>query len=157
MMQIRPATIADADAIAAVHVQAHRETYEPYFGAAYVAPGPDRRRALWRQALAGPGRAFVACADGGIVGFGHHHGHEITSLYLLAAWRRRGLGGALLHRLRASIAGAGLAGAQLAVLAMNAPAIAFYEAQGGHRIGSRVDPDDGMEDFIYSLPTLQVP
>lgn len=157
MTLVRPATPADAAAIAAVHVQAHLETYGPHFGAGYRAPGLDQRQVLWAGALAGPGRAYVACADGRIVGFGHHHGHEITSLYLLADWHRRGLGRALLRHLLAAVAAAGLAEAQLAVLAVNAPAIAFYEAQGARCIGRRIDPHDGMEDLIYSLPTSQVP
>jgi len=157
MTLIRPATAADADAIAAVHVQAHRETYARHFGAAYRAPALEQRQALWAGALAGPGRAFVACADSRIVGFGHHYGHEITSLYLLADWHRRGLGRALFQHLLAAVAAAGQAEAHWAVLAANAPAIAFYEAQGARRIGRRIDPHDGMEDLVYSLPTSQVP
>lgn len=91
MTLIRPATAADADAIAAVHVQAHLETYARHFGRPTGRPPWNSGR----RALAGPGRAYVACADSRIVGFGHHHGHEITSLYLLADWqspstRRRG-------------------------------------------------------------------
>lgn len=153
MTGIREAIPEDARAIAAVHVAAHRETYARYFGTSYAAPDLGARQDLWGRALRGPGRAFVAVEDGEIVGFGHHLGAEITTLYLLAAWQRRGIGQRLLQHLAASIAAAGFADARLAVLARNEPAIAFYEAWGARRIGVATDPGSGEEDILFTLNT----
>src|SRR5437870_1932743 len=120
MIEIREAVLEDALAIAEVHVQAHRETYPPLFGAATrEMPGIEGRFVLWRKALAREGVAYVAAENGRIIGFGHATGDTITTLYILAVHHRQRIGSNLLLRLLKSLRSRGIAEARLNVLALN--------------------------------------
>jgi ribosomal protein S18 acetylase RimI-like enzyme len=161
--EIRRATPDDAEAIAEAHLQSHLETYPPLVGIENYRPsdkmGKMGRLEQWTNALQGPGVAFVAVADGGVVvGFTHALGNRITTLYLLAAWQRRGIGRALLRRLLEDLEGRGFEKATFAVLAVNVRAIAFYESQGARRTGvvTVEEPDlpgISYEDGLYEIPT----
>jgi ribosomal protein S18 acetylase RimI-like enzyme len=130
-IEIRRAGAADAWAIAEVHRRAHRETYAPLVGEQNYDPSDlEFRRRQWTAALAGAGIAYVATDAGRLAGFTHALGDKMTTLYILAAYRRRGIGRALLSHLLAALAGRGISIARFDVFAQNAPAVAFYRAQG---------------------------
>lgn len=167
MIRIRRATPDDAVAIAEVHAQSRRETYDPIFGAAAVHPGIDELRARWRAALAGPGVVHVA-EDGelaaadvaargstrAVVGFGHALGGTLTTLYVLASHHRRGIGRGLLLGLLHEIQAQGHAALRFNVLAQNAKAIAFYESLGARFVERVIVEEHGLraEDVVYDLP-----
>jgi ribosomal protein S18 acetylase RimI-like enzyme len=160
---IRLAAEGDADAIAEVHLQSHRETYLSLVGEQNYWPGGKAERlAQWQQALAaqdaGPGIAYVAVVGGRVVGFAHAVGAQITTLYILAAWHRRGIGRALLTRLCQALAVRGITRARFAVLAVNSSAIGFYESQGARQTGvvTVEEPDlPGLsyQERLYEIPT----
>ena len=155
-IEIRQALPADADAIAEVHLRSHLETYPPLVGAQNYWPrSKESHLAQWQQALASPGDAFVASDAGRIVGFTHARGARITTLYILAAWHRRGIGRALLTRLCRALAGRGIPKATFAVLAVNMKATAFYESLGARPTGSVVieEPEGSYEDRLFEIDT----
>jgi ribosomal protein S18 acetylase RimI-like enzyme len=157
---IRLANQDDAEAIAEVHLQSHRETYPPLVGEQnYWPSGKAEQLAQWQQTLAGQdggrGIAFVAVAGGRVVGFTHAVGEQMTTLYILAAWHRRGIGRALLTRLCQALAARGIARARFAVLAVNSAAIRFYEALGAEPAGSIEIEEQGIryEDRLFEIVT----
>ena len=153
----RRAVLADSLAIAEVHWRAHRETYAPLIGPTNYKPAAlEARLAQWTEALAGAGIAYVATDAGRAVGFTHATGDRITTLYILGAYHRRGIGRALLSRLCAGLAGRGVAKANFAVPARNAKAMAFYRAQGARPLGSVMVEEFGIryEDRMFEIETL---
>jgi ribosomal protein S18 acetylase RimI-like enzyme len=157
MIEIREAAADDLSAIAQVHVEADWDTYAPLFGAAAyrLEIGESERR--WRRALEGDGLLLVATDRAAIVGLGHAFADRIDALYLLSAYRRRGIGKALLSRLLAFLHDRGVAEARLDVVAINGSAIAFYLAQGARPVGRRIskDPRGDTEDLIFAVPTAK--
>jgi ribosomal protein S18 acetylase RimI-like enzyme len=152
VIAIRPATAEDASAMAAVHVQSHRETYAAVFGADYIGPTLAERAALWRQVL--PAGTFVATDDDRIVGFGHAADGRISTLYLLATHHRCGIGRQLLQSLLDHLHDAGVHEARFEVLAGNDTAIRFYEAHGARCIGRRpIEPGGKYDDLLYVIAT----
>lgn len=173
---IRIATLADADAIAAAHIQAWRETYTDLLPpAAFVARGLEFRTDQWRQLLADPAvfgsvRVFVAeDAAGGIVGFaacGLQRASEllekgcegeVQALYLLKAVQGHGLGRALMARMAEYLIELNLDGMSLWTLKA-APACAFYEHLGGVVVGEREDVREEAVfiDLAYGWPDVTV-
>lgn len=150
---IRPATPADAAEIAQLHAETHRATYAPLIDGPYQAPALADRQAEWREMLAGPGLSFVAIEAGRIVGIGHAEGARIEPLNVVPSHHQRGIGQALLRRLLDGLSARGEPFAIFNVLAANGPAIAFYEAQGAHRIGSETMTDAPAPylDFVYRI------
>jgi ribosomal protein S18 acetylase RimI-like enzyme len=104
----------------------------------------------WASILADPAQiALVAEIGGVLAGFGlagppgdaaYGDRGEVKYLYVGRDFARRGLGRRLLGALAAALAGRGYAALGLGVVEGNDPAIAFYEAQGGRRIGAYTDP-----------------
>lgn len=150
MIAIRAATVADAEAIATVHVQSHREAYAGLFGPGYAAPTVAERRDMWRQVLPGGG-AYVALDADRVVGFGHARDGRITTLYILASHHRLGIGRRLLRALLAHLSAQGVAEASFDVLAANTGAIRFYEAHGAVCVGQ--DHADGAAELHYVILT----
>jgi ribosomal protein S18 acetylase RimI-like enzyme len=159
-VRIRAARPDEAAAIAALHIQADQETYEPIFRADYVAREPSASLGRWQAALEIGDDLKLVEAEGELVGFGHVRGDWMSALYLLAAWKRRGLGARLLGDLCARARSRGVERLRFHVLVENAPAIAFYEAMGGRAVG-RIELSEGQgrswEDFVFELPTAQAP
>lgn len=110
----------------------------------------DRREVRWAAILADPAQiALVAEVDGALAGFGlagppgdaaFGDRGEVKYLYVGRDFARRGLGRRLLAAMAAALTARGYAGFGLGVVIGNDPAIAFYEAQGGRRIGAYTDP-----------------
>jgi ribosomal protein S18 acetylase RimI-like enzyme len=146
----------DAAAIAEIHEQSHRDTYVPLVGLEhYDGIGYAARLARWTEALKGEGIAFVALDGGQVVGFAHALDERITTLYILRAWHHRAIGRSLLRLILQELAQRGVAKVCFEVLALNAQAIAFYEAQGARRVGRREgDPaKGGFADILFEIDT----
>ena len=158
MIEIRRAIPEDVPDIARVHVKADWETYAPLFGARAYALDVAECEQRWQQALRDGGALLVATDGCVIVGLGHVVEDRIRALYLPAAYRRRGIGKAMLARLLQVLQQRGIAEARFDVVAVNADAIAFYEAQGARAVGrcTNRDPRGDTEDLIFAIPTAQV-
>ncbi|MBL8837959.1 MAG: GNAT family N-acetyltransferase [Alphaproteobacteria bacterium] len=153
--RIRPATIADAEAIALVHVVGWRESYRGLV--------PDRvidgqsvagRTATWRRALdaerpatsvmvAELGNAVVGFAAGGPRrGDAFSHDGELYAIYVRRIAQGAGIGRALVCDLAGALAGRGFGTLALWVLRDNLAARQFYIRLGGRVVAERID-DDG--------------
>jgi ribosomal protein S18 acetylase RimI-like enzyme len=100
---------------------------------------------------------LVATDRGVIVGLGHAYADRIGALYLLAAYRRRRIGKAVLGRLLQALHERGVVEARFDVVALNAAAIAFYRAQGARQVGrcTNTDPRGDTEDLIFAIATAK--
>ena len=148
---VRAARLADAAAIARVHVAAWLETYPGLLPAELIASYTfELRERQWRARLGDatfareddesvPPVAYVALDGEEIVGFavgGPNRGEprtfpgELFALYLLQRVQGRGVGHALFVRLRDTLRTRGLTPFVLWVVESN-PACAFYEREGG--------------------------
>lgn len=154
---IRPATTADAVALARVHVQAWQESYAGLLPDCVIAEHSVASRTLSWQRILGyaalPGGSFVCVAemDGAVVGFGSCGAQrdirlrgdgftgEITALYVLRWAQGRGLGRGMMAVLARALAARGYGAVSLWVLEGNAPARGFYERLGGEVLGRRVE------------------
>lgn len=138
-MEIRPATVEDAAAIADVHVRTWQAAYEHVFGAERLA-GIDasRRRAGWERNLAaGPyALAFVAETDGRVVAFvsvgaGEADGEgELFAIYALPEAWGTGAATVLMRTAVKTLRELGYREAVLWVLDDNPRARRFYEREG---------------------------
>lgn len=143
-MQIVPATLADARAVAQIHVDSWRAAYREILPADYLASlSVDQREALWRQAIAsgepvllvakgGDGRdvlgwiSFAACRDAGAPA----SQAEIWALYVAPDAWAMGVGRALWARARELMRAQGCTTCSLWVFAQNERAIRFYRSAG---------------------------
>jgi ribosomal protein S18 acetylase RimI-like enzyme len=150
------ARLDDAEELAAVHVQAWRETYGQLLPERfYDDAARERRRVMWSGLLADEDageRVLVARRQGSIVGFvargpsAEHQGHppqreeQLYALYVLASCYGQGVGQALLDQ------ALGERPAQLWVAKDNPRARRFYEKNGFTADGTeQVDEDlDGL-------------
>lgn len=146
---IRPAELADADAIASVHVRAWQEAYrglvpQPYLDGLDVG----ERTALWRSILTGevavdgiPGPAdFVVETPDGVVGFANVGrfrdqpsnavAGELWAMYVDPDQWGSGVGDALMAATLEELRRIGTTVAHLWVLEGNQRAIRFYERHG---------------------------
>ncbi len=140
---IRPATPADAAAIAQVRVDAWRTTYKGMIPAAYLAAMKvDDSAALWSKILTASPNAtsvFVAVDSGSIVGFAsgnmlpepkHGLDAELSAVYLVDGAQRAGVGRRLVAAVAAAQRAHGAHGLIVWVIAGNKAARAFYEKTG---------------------------
>jgi GNAT superfamily N-acetyltransferase len=152
---IRPARPDEAAAVAAVHVQADRETYQPIFGARFEAVDIDRSQLRWDTALGAGDVLLVALEDDRVVGFAHATPSWMSALYLLATHVRRGIGLGLLVALCEALRARGVGEIGFKAVADNVNAIAFYEAVGA-KIAGRETQGEGSaawEDILFTLVT----
>jgi GNAT superfamily N-acetyltransferase len=157
MIEIRGATLEDVPGIARVHAQADWETYAPLFGAHAYRLDVAECEQRWRRALRDGGVLLVATDRGVMVGLGHAYADRIGALYLLAAYRRRRIGKAVLGRLLQALHERGVVEARFDVVAVNAAAIAFYRAQCARQVGrcTNTDPRGDTEDLIFAIATAK--
>ena len=145
MIHVRSALASDDDAISTLsaEVQAHHAHALPHLfkPAAPNALPPAAVRELLRDH---DRIILVACADTLVVGYASaqiqhrsetpfRHAQSALCLQWMgvrAGWRRQGVGRALVHAVRASAEGHGLAVLLLDVWNFNADARAFYESMG---------------------------
>jgi GNAT superfamily N-acetyltransferase len=144
-VRIRPAMIADARAIAAVHVGSWQTTYRGIVpDDALDGMSIDRRAEGWTRRLGDPAstdRTFVAARDdGAIVGFATcgpqrdgfpGYDGELFMIYLLAEAQHHGIGRRLMSAAAAALAEIELTHMIVWVAAGNQLGRPFYEALGG--------------------------
>jgi ribosomal protein S18 acetylase RimI-like enzyme len=149
---IRPATVADADAIAALHAASWRSAYRGILKGDTLGPTLDTdRRAHWRAELAAiaptdtvliaDGRGFIAVWAEGDLGFGAY----IDNLHVHPERRSAGLGRQLLGAAIRQVAGRGEARAYLWVFDGNTRAIEFYRRLGGEIVEQGFEEIDGLK------------
>lgn len=158
-MQIRQATVDDAEAIANVHVSAWQETYRGIIPDDYLNQlSTEKRTAAWRELLVG-GLVFVAVDAKGLIGFAHGKQNqsestegELSAIYLLRSYQGRGIGRALVNRVVRQLEEHGVTSLIIAVLADN-PACHFYERLGGIRVSECVIERGGKElkEYVYQV------
>ena len=165
-MTIRPAAVADAEAIAATHVQAWRESYPGLVPEGVLAAlDPARRAEMWRAAIP-RGGVFVAIEGDEIAAFvswGQQRdatlpfAAEILALYVLRRAQWRGLGRTLMAAAAADMRAAGFTSLALWVLDGNAPARRFYETLGGRPCGTRRNTHEGWtaEETAYGWDSVE--
>ena len=145
---IRPATESDVPAVVGLEAQ--------LFGADAWTEGSVRSE------LTGQSRqAVVAVAAGSVIGYAVTMlAGEIADLQRIAVHpehQRSGVAGLLLARVAAAVRAGGADRMLLEVSAANAPALAFYEAQGFTRIDVRRRYyRDGTDALVLSRPLLEV-
>ncbi|MET8994095.1 GNAT family N-acetyltransferase [Amycolatopsis sp. NPDC004169] len=152
---IRPATVADADAIGEVHVRSWQAAYEGLIPADFLARlSASSRAAAWARRIGDGGPVLVVEEEGVVVGFAAFGPSQLYALYLLPEFWGRGLGRALHDRVVAEMSGDS---AILWVLATNERAKAFYVRQGWVDDDARQTEtiDDGrvtLEEMRYRRP-----
>lgn len=147
---IRQAQLDDAEAIAQVHVQSWRETYQGIVPAEFLdALSVEKRAASWRKTLANLDSASVCLVatdtSGKVCGFVHGgktrdegEDGEIFAIYLLRKHQKCGLGRRLWQEAVAFLRERGHRALHLWVLADNAIGREFYRKAGGRQDGEKV-------------------
>jgi L-amino acid N-acyltransferase YncA len=167
---IRAAQLADAVAIATVHVDSWRTTYAGILPDDYLANlSYEQREPLWRGILSTPHGAecvYVAEEAGGnVIGFavggGERSGDaiytgELYAMYLRERYQRRGIGRQLTMAVVNRLLHEGFSSMLAWVLAAN-PSRAFYEALGGQQVREKSVTIGGMQcvEVAYGWPDLR--
>ncbi|GGK90411.1 GNAT family N-acetyltransferase [Mangrovihabitans endophyticus] len=152
MVEIRPLTDADVDAVAQVHVHAWQVGYAGIIPGDYLETlDPVLFAERRRETMAMPDvQTLVAASHGQIIGFGafgpyrlhdragldHRHG-ELYALYVSPDRWGCGAGRALLGAAHAGLSAAGFPDLRLWVLEANARARRFYRRAGLRPDGAR--------------------
>lgn len=157
-MQIREANIADAAAIARVHVDTWRTAYRDIVPASVLTQlSYEQKMELWQFVLAPNSRSFVYVAEDPatqqIVGFASGgpamdkedslYKGELFTLYILEAYQRQGLGRRLFLHVVEHLIRMALTSMLLWVFAENS-AHHFYEALGGQPVRTQIEEEDGV-------------
>jgi GNAT superfamily N-acetyltransferase len=174
-MTIVPATRADAEAVAALHLASWRATYRGIFTDAFL-DGPDAlpgRLALWGRRLADdfPGRRQVLLArddDGTPLGFAcvlpdeePEAGVLLDNLHVHPARKGEGLGRRLLLAARAwALTQEPSRPLVLYVFERNGAAVGFYDRMGGTVVARRVSENPvagGAVELRFAWPPPSPP
>ena len=164
----RVPTLADAEAIARLHVASWREAYQGIVPSSILDNVDVEDRILrWRGYLAGEGVTFLAEVDGVAVGFIRAgalpepmvegaDGH-IFALYVLRRHHRRGIGRRLLGLVAGEWLARGGRALSIGVLTENAPALAFYQGVGASFVQAETYRWEGHElpESIYVFRNLE--
>ena len=145
---IRPATLADAPAIARVHVSSWRSTYSGMLPDDFLESLSESSYAeRWKRVIAdGGSKVFVALDGGDIVGFASGgreragepgYEGELYAIYVLEDAQRRGFGRDLVRATVGGLRDLGLADMIIWVLRDNHSARTFYERLGGVYVRSQ--------------------
>ncbi|MFL0199447.1 GNAT family N-acetyltransferase [Exiguobacterium acetylicum] len=157
-MSIRKARLEDASAIAHVHIDAWRETYQGIIPASYLAQlSHAKRTKQWEQTLVDE-RVYVVESEDEIVGFAQGGPNrsdaregELYAIYVLQASQGQGFGKALFHQIADDLAE--YETMQVSVLRDN-PACRFYERFGGQVFEESMIERGGVElvQRVYRIP-----
>ena len=153
MPMLRSATIADAEAIAALHADVWRETYRDLAPQAAIdALKEAHRLRQWRASLSREDEACVTAVaeiGGAIVGFtqlaspqepAFGDRREVKYLYVARSQARQGIGRQMLRHLAVIALQSEAQSMGLGVVVGNEPAIGFYQAMGARLAGRYQDP-----------------
>jgi ribosomal protein S18 acetylase RimI-like enzyme len=169
-MLIRQATLADAHAIASIHVDSWRSTYRGLVSDDYVDNlRLEDRLARWEQLLSFQQSgtfAYVAeDAPGQVVGFAYggpeRTGHpdykgELWALHVAGPYQRAGLGRRLTSEVANRLHSMGLNSILIWVLTYNHPTRRFYERLGGVYVTERLEAFAGgsIDEVAYGWPNI---
>lgn len=142
LMNVRPAHVEDAAAIARVHVASWRSTYRGLLPDTYLDSLDEASyEGRWSRILAeGSSRVYVASGGSDVVGFASggreragEDGYEgeLYAIYVLNEAQGRGHGRRLVEAVAGGLRELGLGDMIVWVLRDNARARAFYERLGG--------------------------
>ena len=158
-MQVRPARVDDAAAIADAHTRAWQAAYEHVFGAENLATiDSERRRSWWeRRVREGLETVLVAETEGRVVAFASLGADrddaargELYAIYALPEAWGSGAGRALLEASVEELREGGYREAILWVLDDNPRARRFYEREGW-------SPDGGAKtDAFFGIRVTEV-
>jgi len=160
-VSLRRATVADAEAIAAVRVEAWQTTYRDMIPDTYL----DQMRVEdsflhWKQILQALPAAgdrvcvYVAESEGHIIGFASGMllpeakfgmQAELTAIYLRPAWQRSGIGRRMVQKVARTLQAQGAESLLVWVISGNAVARNFYEELGGVLLHEQAFSWDGMD------------
>jgi GNAT superfamily N-acetyltransferase len=171
VLTLRPATVADAPLLAAMHAASWQATYRALLPAAFLERDVGAERAAyWRARMEAPGseRRLVLIAElasGSPAGFvcverqpGSPWGVLLDNLHALPAHQGIGVGKRLMRAAQDWARAQGETQLYLYVLDGNTPAIAFYERQGWTYSGSEPDRMGGIDivalRYVYRLDSL---
>jgi ribosomal protein S18 acetylase RimI-like enzyme len=156
-VEIRAATVEDAEAIATVHVLSWQSTYRGIMPEKFLSElSVERRSSMWRKSLrAGTPSVLVAYTNEAIAGwiaFGACRDAdkgsawaEVQALYILPEFWGKGIGKRLSDSARRSLRNAGYSFVALWVLSENHHARAFYNRIGfTHDDSKKVISIDGV-------------
>jgi GNAT superfamily N-acetyltransferase len=161
-MRIRPASPADANGIAAVHVDSWDAHYRGILADDFIAArGIDVRRRQWASLLAEPARLTLVAEDGDtIAGFASAilvHGRfdvYLHTLYLARGATGHGLGKRLVAAVARELLERGARTMSLRVLRLNR-ARSFYESLGARLVPEGIPEDAGLfDDVVYAFDDL---
>ena len=169
-LNIRKATPADAPAIAAVHVESWKTTYEGIVPAAYLAQlSVSEKEQLWQRGLTQPKHSiFVVEEEGNVCGFisggknratqgkeAEYEG-EIYAIYLLKEAQGKGYGTKLVKALVDDFLRERIHSMVVWVLADN-PSRRFYERLGGKKIAEEVIDIGGkkLAEWCYGWKNIK--
>ena len=165
----RPATAADAPAIAALHTASWRDAYAGILDPEFLAgPVEAEHLANWTVRLADPPPGLMveaALEDSRLVGFICAHrdfdprwGSWIDNLHVSPDMRGRKVGEALMRRVAGLLRDSGAAdGLHLWVFEANVAGLRFYERLGGRVVettASRIPAAHGKPSLRVHWPTL---
>lgn len=160
-INLRRATVADAEAIAAVRIESWLATYRGMIPDAYLDEMKlEESIAHWRtilEALPAAGEricVFVAESEGQVVGFTSGMllpepklgmNAELTAVYLRPAWQRSGIGRRMVQKVARTLQAQGSNSLLVWVIADNAIARNFYEELGGALLLEQKFSWDGLD------------
>ncbi|GGE27856.1 N-acetyltransferase GCN5 [Agaricicola taiwanensis] len=161
-IDLRPARVSDAAAIAAVHDAAWRLAYSG------LIPGRDLERMVtrrgpswWDGAIRRGSRIALLTVSGEVVGYGSYGrnrataigvGGEIYELYVMPEYQGLGFGRRLFAACREALAERELVGLAVWALSDNESACRFYRALGGVAVarGTETFGDRSLEKLAFA-------
>lgn len=160
-IQLRRATVADAEAIAAIRIEGWRTTYRGMIPDSYLNEMDMNQNVLhWRTILqALPVKedslcVYVAVSEDEIVGFVSamklsepklEKDGEINAIYIRPQWQRCGIGKRMLHKAARSLQAMGCTSCVIWVIDGNSQARNFYEELGGEILIEQDFSWDGLD------------
>lgn len=165
MFTIREATIDDLQAVAKVHVDSWKTTYEGIVPQSYLNTlSYQTYEQMWREYL-GEEPLFVAQIDAQIVGFAkagkavestaRQFEAELFVLYVLQPFQGRGIGRALFQQVVQYLKGQQMSSLFLYVLKQNI-ACQFYEKLGAQLVAEEETEIGGaiLTEFMYAWDNI---
>jgi GNAT superfamily N-acetyltransferase len=174
VVDLRMATLEDAEAIARIHVETWRSTYAGMLpDELLVGMSLEKQTAMWQRMLRG-GETVIVADDPryGVIGFGSYGPNratrcdftgEVYTLYILPDFPGLGIGQGLLRALFGALAREGHETALIWVVATS-PSRFFYEAMGGRPAARRDTNMAGQTvpevaygwENVHALPSARV-
>lgn len=166
-LQIRPAVVADAAALAYIQVVSYRTAYAGIMPDDYLGYFTLEEEAEdWRRLLAGDtaDRLLVAVVDAAVIGYAlgrpasdvAGYACELVALHVLREQQRRGSGAALFVAMAKALRDGGCASLMLWTLERN-PIRRWYEQLGGTLVARKQYEIDGTEivEVAYGWPSIE--